>query len=260
MKSVESSSLEQAAEIWRASKVAVALTGAGISVASGIPDFRSPEGLWSEFDPMEYATLDAFIQEPSKVWQMFLAVSKLAKASKANSTHMALAELEKANKLKAIITQNIDGLHQLAGSKTVIEMHGCGRILACPECNYEEDVPETGLQAEPVPCPRAKTIPGSHRVHRYLKPNVILFGEDLKREVMQDIIHWQNSIDLLVIIGTSADVYPAAALPNAVKALGAKIIEINVEPTRVSRTLSPCFLKGKAEEILPTLQKLVLLT
>ncbi|MBI4851889.1 MAG: NAD-dependent deacylase [Acidobacteria bacterium] len=258
MKSVEYSSLEQAAEIWRASKVAVALTGAGISVASGIPDFRSPKGLWSEFAPMEYATLDAFIQEPNKVWQMFLAVNKLARECQANTAHTSLAELEKADKLKAVITQNIDGLHQLAGSKNVIEMHGCGRILACPECNYTEALPEAGLQIEPVPCPRARTIPGSHRTHRYLKPNVILFGEDLKREVIQDIIHWQNSMDLLIIIGTSADVYPAAALPNAVKALGAKIIEINVEPTRVSRTLSPCFLQGKAEEILPPLQKLVL--
>lgn len=258
MKSVESCSLEQAAEIWRASKVVVALTGAGISVASGIPDFRSPEGLWNEFDPMEYATLDAFIQEPSKVWQMFLAVSNLARKSTANPAHIALAEIEKANKLKAVITQNIDGLHQLAGNKHVIEMHGCGRVLSCPECNYSEDVPETGLQAEPVPCPRSKTIPGSHRTHHYLKPDVILFGEELKREVMQDIIHWQNSMDLLVIIGTSADVYPAAALPNAVKALGAKIIEINLEPTRVSRTLSPCFVQGRAEEILPKLQKLVL--
>ncbi len=258
MKSVESSSLEQTAEIWRASKVTVALTGAGISVASGIPDFRSPEGLWSEFDPMEYATLETFIQDPEKVWQVFLAVSKLARQASFNPGHKALAELEKASKLKAVITQNIDGLHQLAGSKNVVEMHGCGRTLACPECGYTEAVPETGLQPEPVPCPRARTLPGSHQTHRYLKPNVILFGEDVKREAIQNIIHWQNSMDLLVIIGTSADVYPAAALPNAVKALGAKIIEINLEPTRISRTLSPCFLKGKAEEILPELQKLVL--
>jgi NAD-dependent deacetylase len=258
MKNIESSSLEQAAEIWRASKVAVALTGAGISVASGIPDFRSPQGLWSEFDPMEYATLETFIQEPEKVWQMFLAVSKLARSASANSAHKALAEFEKASKLKAIITQNIDGLHQLAGSKKVIEMHGCGRILACPECGYTEDVPEIGLQPEPVPCPRARTLPAKHQMYRYLKPDVILFGEVLKQEVMQDIIHWQNSLDLLVIIGTSADVHPAAALPTAVKALGGKIIEINVEPTRISRTLSPCFLQGKAEEILPALQKLVL--
>lgn len=258
MQSVERSKLEEAAKVWRASKSAVALTGAGISVASGIPDFRSSEGLWAEFDPMEYATLEAFIHEPKKVWQMFLAVSQLVRASSPNAAHVALAELEKAGRLKAVVTQNIDGLHQVAGSKKVIEMHGCGRVLACPECGYTEDVPLTGLQPEPIACPRLATIPGSHRTFHYLKPNVILFGEELHRDVMQDIIHWQNAMDLLVIIGTSAEVYPAAALPSAVHALGAKIIEINTEPTRISRTRADYFLQGKAEEIIPELQKLVL--
>jgi NAD-dependent deacetylase len=258
MQSVEISKIEDAAKAWRASKAVVALTGAGISVASGIPDFRSSDGLWSEFDPMEYATLDTFIHEPKKVWEMFLAVSKLVRAASPNPAHTALAELEKAGKLHAVITQNIDGLHQVAGSQKVVEMHGCGRVLACPECGYTEDVPQTGLQAEPVLCPRLNTLPGSHRTFHYLKPNVILFGEELHRDVIQDVIHWQNAMDLLVIIGTSAEVYPAAALPSAVHALGAKIIEINTEFNRHSRTRADYCLQGKAEDILPKLQNLIL--
>ena len=258
MTSAENSNLEKAAEIWRTSKTAVALTGAGVSVASGIPDFRSSGGLWDEFEPMEYATLNTFIDEPEKVWKMFLAVSSQVRQASPNPAHIALAELEKAGKLRAVITQNIDGLHQVAGSKAVVEMHGCGRTLACPECGYHELTPTTGLPPEPVPCPRVATVPGSHQLFHYLKPDVILFGEDLKREVMQEIIHWQNSLDLLVIIGTSAEVHPAAGLPTAVHALGAKIIEINLEPTRITKTRTDCFLQGKAEEVLPALQKLIL--
>lgn len=251
-------SLTKAAELLRTSRSAVALTGAGISVASGIPDFRSPEGLWSEFDPMEYATMDAFTEDPKKVWQMFVAVSRLVRKAHPNVAHIALAELEHAGRLKALITQNIDGLHQLAGSKKVVELHGTGRILACPDCNYQEPTPEPGLQPEPVPCPRVATVPGTHHQHKFLKPAVVLFGEDVKHEAYMEFIHWQNTMDLLLIVGTSVDVYPAVALPSAVKALGGKIIEVNLSPTRITETLTDCFLEGRAEEILPALTKMVL--
>lgn len=244
-----SDQITHAVEMLHASQVAVALTGAGISVASGIPDFRSPQGLWSEFEPMEYATIEAFIADPHKVWKMFKAVSRLVRAASPNAAHKALAELEQGGRLQAVITQNIDGLHQVAGTRTIVELHGTGRRLACPECGYQETTPEQGLPDQPVPCPHA----AGHTVHRYLKPDVILFGEDLKRHAYLDFVRWQNSLDLLLIIGTSAEVYPAAALPSAVKALGARIIEINAEPTRITRTLTDCFLQGNAEQILPAL-------
>lgn len=244
--------IDEAVEIWRASHSPVALTGAGISVASGIPDFRSPKGLWEEFEPMEYATIEAFIHDPHKVWRMFQAVSQLMRTAQPNPAHIVLAELEKAHRLDAVITQNIDGLQQLAGSKNVIELHGTVRTLGCPECGYTEPMPATGVGAAPKACPRYTTT--THRQHRYLKPDVILFGEDIKREVFQAFIRWQNSMDLLIIIGTSAEVYPAAALPAAVRALGAQIIEINCEPTRITENITTCFLAGRAEEILPKLK------
>lgn len=254
---VNDKDLTRAAELLRASNKAVALTGAGISVASGIPDFRSPEGIWHSFDPMEYATIEAFITHPEKVWQMFIAVSRLVRQASPNAAHQALAAFEQAGRLQAVITQNIDGLHQVAGSHNVIELHGTGRVLACPECGYTEPTPDTGLQDEPVACPRVATVPGSHRVYRFLKPSVVLFGEELPRNAFQEFIHWQNSLDLLLIVGTSADVYPAAALPSAVKALGAHIIEINLEPTRISG-IADAFLQGRAEDVLPALQAKVL--
>jgi NAD-dependent deacetylase len=249
--------LTRAAELLRNSQNAVALTGAGVSVASGIPDFRSPEGIWHKFDPMEFATIETFITHPEKVWQMFKAVSMLVREATPNAAHYSLAALEQAGRLQTVITQNIDGLHQVAGSKNVIELHGTGRVLACPECGYNEPTPETGLQSDPVPCPRVTTVPGSHRIYRFLKPSVVLFGEELPRNAFQEFIHWQNSLDLLMIIGTSADVYPAAALPSAVKALGAHIIEINVGPTRITG-IADAYLQGKSEDILPQLQAKVL--
>jgi NAD-dependent deacetylase len=246
--------LVQAAEMLKKSRMAVALTGAGISVASGIPDFRSPEGLWSVFDPMEYATIDAFIEAPHKVWQMFRAVGRLLGTASPNPAHRALAAMESAGLLHAVITQNIDGLHQAAGSSNVVELHGTGYKLACPECGYSEPLVGTELPPEPVSCPRS--VKG-HRIHRYMKPDVVLFGELLKPAVLMELMRWQNSLDLLLVVGTSAEVYPAAALPSAVKARGIPIIEINPEPTRISDILTDYFLQGKAEDLLPALEQLV---
>ncbi|MEW6734754.1 MAG: NAD-dependent deacylase [Acidobacteriota bacterium] len=255
MKRFSNQELTHAAELLGSSRVVVALTGAGISVASGIPDFRSPTGLWSEFDPMEYATIEAFIAQPQKVWRMFQAVSRLVEKGQPNPAHKALAALEQAGRLHAVITQNIDGLHQSAGSKNVIELHGTGRLLACPECGYSEPTPPNGLPAEPPLCPHAAL---NHRIHRFMKPDVVLFGEQLKLKVVAELTNWQNSLDLLLVVGTSAEVFPAAALPHTVKALGACVIEINTEPTRITNSLTNCFLQGNAEIVLPALaQKLL---
>jgi NAD-dependent deacetylase len=247
-----SNDLSQAAALLKQSDCNVALTGAGISVASGIPDFRSSDGLWTIFDPMEYATLAAFLHQPEKVWQMFQAVHNTLLGCKPNSAHLALAQLEVAKRLQAVITQNIDGLHQLAGNGTVLELHGNTQSLACPGCGYRQPFDLSQFPPAPVPCPQLAVLPQDHQQAQYLKPDVILFGEDLQPEIIRQFWYWQNKIDVLLVVGTSADVYPAASLPRIVKELGGKVIEINVQPTAVS-ALADYTLRGRAEIILPQL-------
>jgi NAD-dependent deacetylase len=252
MNNNSSPNLSHAAALIKQSDCTVALTGAGISVASGIPDFRSPNGLWTVFDPLEYATLPAFLQQPEKVWRMFQAVHNTLRGCQPNPAHLALAQLEAAQKLQAVITQNIDGLHQLAGSQNVIELHGNTQSLACPGCDYYQPLDPTQFPPDPVPCPQLTVLPQDHQQAQYLKPAVILFGEDLQPTVMRQFWYWQNKIEVLLVIGTSADVYPAASLPRIVKDLGGKIIEINVQPTAIS-TIADYVLTGKAEMLLPQL-------
>ncbi|MCZ6690027.1 MAG: hypothetical protein O7H41_10520 [Planctomycetota bacterium] len=144
---------------------AVALTGAGISVPSGIPDFRSPGGIWEKFDPMEYATIDAFLRDPAKVWEFFVELDELLLGAEPNPAHEALARLEAIGLLDGVITQNVDNLHRQAGSKIVVEFHGSGRQLICPGCGGRR-YPEPDMQIPPVcSCGQA------------MKPDVVLFGE-----------------------------------------------------------------------------------
>ncbi len=146
---------------------AVALTGAGISVESGIPDFRSAGGLWEKFNPMEYATIDAFIRDPRKVWRMLTSLADLLEQAEPNPAHSALARLEKAGLLTGVVTQNVDNLHQRAGSVRVVEFHGNGQRLLCLSCHKVYDAGDVGELGSPPQC-------GCGEI---LKPDVVLFGE-----------------------------------------------------------------------------------
>ncbi len=141
--------IEQAAARLRASSWAVALTGAGISVESGIPDFRSPEGLWSKYDPMEYGDIRSFRMNPGKVWRMLVDMDRMLQGAQPNPAHYALASLEREGILKGVITQNVDSLHQRAGSLTVVEFHGHGRSARCDQCGRE--VPREALELKDLP-------------------------------------------------------------------------------------------------------------
>ncbi len=203
----------------------VALTGAGISVESGIPDFRSPGGLWTVFPPDEYAGLDVFLHNPEKAWRLYRAIDRTLAGAAPNPAHEALARLECAGHLAGIITQNVDGLHQRAGNRTVVEMHGDHQQLQCLDCGKLVAVDASVRKGEHVPRCRQCDSP--------LKPNVVLFGENVRGTRRIDAL--LDGCDLLLVVGTSAQVYPAASLPGLVKANDGLILEFNTETTALTR-------------------------
>lgn len=238
--------LAEAAVALQAAKKAVALTGAGISVGSGIPDFRSPGGVWTVFSPEEYATLDVFYRDPAKAWELFRALGKVLVGKRPNAAHLALAELERLGWLRGVITQNIDNLHQQAGSRTVFEIHGDHQHLQCLHCGDLFPIDPGLYQDVGVPLCAHCSFP--------LKPNVVLFGESVRD--IEAIHQFVADCDLLLVIGTSAQVYPAAALPATVRQNGGRIIECNREPALsfAGAGQSDFFLQG---DVVLTLPKLV---
>jgi NAD-dependent deacetylase len=207
-----------AAKIIINSKKCIALTGAGISAESGIPTFRSKGGLWNSYDPTVYASIDTFVTDPSKYWSIRGDFIRNYNDFSPNQGHIALAGLEKAGFLKCIITQNIDGLHRKAGSQKVLEIHGSLRDIFCMSCGRMYIAPDV------PPGDAPKCLCGG-----VLKPNTVLFGEALPHNVLIEAEEYASSCDVMLLIGTSAMVYPAAYLPVMAKKNGAKIIEINLE-------------------------------
>lgn len=240
--------LKEAAEIIRKANYVIALTGAGISVESGIPDFRSAGGLWEKYDPSVYAHIDSFRRSPEMIWDMLFEMIDLTRNAKPNPAHVALAEMEKKNILKAIVTQNIDNLHQEAGSKNVIEFHGNAHHLECLECGYTEPVTSTDFGGKPPRCKKCKSI---------MKPRVIFFGEMIPQQALMESQMLANSADAILVIGTSAIVYPASSIPYIAKQNRAKVIEMNVEHTGLTNAITDIFIQGKAGDTLPRLLELI---
>ena len=226
---------------------AVALTGAGISVESGIPDFRGNDGLWTRYDPAEYATIDAFRRNPGKVWRMLREVDDLCVKARPNPAHSALAGMERSGHIKAVITQNIDGLHQEAGSTRVIEFHGNGRWLVCQKCSTR--YPREKVTVEELP-PRC----GCDGV---LKPDVVLFGEPIPYEAVVRAHEELKRCDVMLIVGTSGLVSPAADIPYSARSRGARIVEVNLEPTPYTNTISDLFFPASASRVLAGIEKVV---
>ena len=230
--------MTRAAEAICQSQKTLALTGAGISVESGIPDFRSRGGLWERFDPMEYGTIEAFQADPEKVWKMLEEVSVLLDQARPNPAHTGLARLQKMGLLQAIITQNIDNLHQEGGASRVIEYHGNANTLSCLRCKQQYNAHEIEGQGPP------KCDCG-----QILKPDVVFFGEPIPLKALQESYELAADCNTLLVLGTSAEVAPANTLPQAAKDGGATVIEINVEPTVLTNYLTDIFLQGKASEV-----------
>ena len=212
------SAYRDAARLLAEEKPCVVLTGAGISAESGIPTFRSKGGLWEKYDPTVYASIEVFRRDPSKYWEIRGEFIRNYDRYRPNAAHLAVAELEQAGIIRQVITQNIDGLHRKAGSSKVIEIHGSLREIICLQCGKEYLAPKVPTGSPP--CCDCGGV---------LKPNTVLFGESLPPEALESASHEAQSCRTMLVIGTSAVVYPAAALPSLARQHGAKIIEVNIE-------------------------------
>lgn len=224
---------------------AVALTGAGISVDSGIPDFRGPGGIWERYDPMEVAHIQAFHENPEKVWGLFHELYDLLDRAEPNAGHLGLGNLESLGFLKTVITQNVDGLHQKAGNSNVIEYHGNNRLLVCLRCDHrykKKELPPWCRSS--LPRCACETI---------LKPDMILFGEPIQTEIQLRAQEAAQQCKVMLVVGTSATVYPAAAIPSLAKRNGAVIIEINLQKTPLTETITDIFLPGSTTQVFPRL-------
>ena len=226
------------------SQKTIAFTGAGISVESGIPDFRGAQGLWQKYDPEEYAHIQAFYSNPDKVWRMLKDMFELIMTAKPNPAHIGLAQLEQMGYLSSIVTQNVDGLHQAAGSKNVIEFHGSHRTFSCLKCSQKIDGNSFTMEDLPARCPRCSSL---------LKPDVVFFGEPIPWEAQVNSLKESKACTAVLVIGTSAVVYPAASIPIMAKERGAKVIEINMEPTPLTNEISDYLICGTAGEIMPAI-------
>lgn len=219
--------ISQAAQLLQRAKRVVALTGAGISTPSGIPDFRSPgSGLWKRADPMEVASFWGFNAHPDSFYEWFKPLVELIVNAQPNPAHRALAELETMGKLRTVITQNIDDLHQVAGSQRVLQVHGHMRQATCIRCMHQVDA--TPLIREYL---RDSSVPRCTQCGGPMKPNVVLFGEMLPVRVMYDAEQEAQQCDVMLVAGSSLEVAPAGDLPLVAKKHGAQIIIVNQSPT-----------------------------
>jgi NAD-dependent deacetylase len=225
----------------RASRVAV-LTGAGISAESGIPTFRGAGGLWRNFRAEELATPQAFERDPKLVWEWYEWRRGLIAQAEPNEAHRALAQLERGKQPFALITQNVDGLHDRAGSRTIWKVHGDIWTLRCSRCGRER----VDLSIPLRPLPPVCACGGLER------PGVVWFGEGLPENVWQGAVAASRQAEVFLVVGTSAVVYPAAGLVELARSSGAKVIEVNVAESAVSEAVDYCLL-GPAAQILPQL-------
>jgi NAD-dependent deacetylase len=239
---------ERLAALIRENQPCVVLTGAGASTESGIPDFRSPTGIWAEFDPMEYATLGAFQRDPRKVWRFYAPRFDMLAGAEPNRVHTALAALEREGLVRAVVTQNIDTLHERAGSRDVIEVHGSIRTSSCLACGARyslgEVVPLIEAGDGAPACPACGAI---------LKPDVVFFDELLPPGAMERATALAEEAGLLLVVGSGLEVYPVAGLPQATLDAGGKVAVVNQTPTWVDRQ-AVLVLRDQAGAVLAAVQ------
>ncbi len=238
-----------AEKIVEAKGCTVALTGAGISTPSGIPDFRSPGGLWSRVDPSIF-DISYFNSRPDITWLKYLEMIEEIRDKQPNPAHRALAELEEKGLLEAVITQNIDGLHQKAGSRRVLEIHGNAYRAVCTACGARypiDEALEKVRKGEPPKCPRCGGL---------LKPDVVFFGEPLPYKVYMEALRLAKTCKVFLAIGSSLVVQPAASLPLHAHSSGAFLAIINLQPTPLD-PIADEVIHGRVEETLPLIARLV---
>ncbi len=241
--------LMETASAWKKARRVLVFTGAGMSAESGVPTFRGPGGIWNRFDVEKAAYLQSFLTDPRPFWELARELMLKAEA-RPHPGHYALARLEKKGYLQGVITQNIDGLHQKAGSREVYELHGSLDRLDCLDCQREYSW--EGISGE-VESGEVKCACGSKKV----KPRIVFFGESLPREVMDRSMEIAGDCDLLLVVGSSLGVFPAASIPQLAWQRGAKMVLINSEKTYYDDMFNWVFRKS-AGRVLPELEKIIL--
>ncbi len=241
--------IKEVAEALQEAKYAIAMTGAGISVSSGVPPFRGENGLWSKYNPI-ILELNYFHAYPRESWTVIREIfyNFFGKA-KPNEAHYALAHFQESGFLNEIITQNIDNLHQQAGSSTIIEFHGSAQRLVCTKCYKSFPVKDFNLEQIPPLCPHDKAL---------LKPDFVFFGEGIPANAYEKALEAVKKTDLLLVIGTTGEVVPASQFPYQAKQNRAKIVEINPAHSVYTDTITDIFIKEKSEIVLPKIAKQLL--
>lgn len=244
--------LQKAAAMLRGARHAVAFTGAGISTPSGIPDFRSAEsGLWQKYDPMAVASLGVFQSHPEKFYNWLRPLLQAIWAANPNPAHLALAQMETAGIIQAVISQNIDDLHQRAGSKSVYEVHGSLRTMSCACCG--ETYPSTQFRDQLT---YDDQMPRCPRCGRVMKPDITLFGEMLPEDTWQEAESHCAKADVMLVAGSSLEVWPAATLPELAVQNGARLIVCNLTPTHLNAR-ADVVLDADVADTLPRIASLV---
>lgn len=241
-----SEKIKRAAKILRQAKHAIAFTGAGISVESGVPAFRGSQGLWTRYDP-KVLEIDYFLKNGEECWPYIKEIfyDHFGRAVP-NAAHRALARMEQAGLLKCVVTQNIDDLHQRAGSRAVYEFHGNSSRLLCLKCGAAVAADKVDWDRLPPRCPRDRSI---------LKPDFIFFGEAIPPQAAQGAFENAARSDVCVVVGSTGEVTPAAFVPVRAKEKGAFIIEVNPEESRFTREITDLYLPGKAGEVLGAIER-----
>ncbi len=227
------------AELIRARQPCVVLTGAGVSTDSGIPDFRSREGIWASYDPLEVASSDGFRRDPARVWEFYARRLAVLADAEPNDAHRALTRLEELGLAEAIVTQNVDGLHQRAGSRNVLELHGSIRSAVCPACGTRVAAAQV-LDLLPLPTCGCGEI---------LKPGVVLFGELLPVAELEEATMLARRAGLLLAVGSTLEVHPVAGLPLETQRAGGVLAIVNRGPTALDGA-ADLRLEGNAATIL----------
>ena len=238
--------LQEAAELIRNSDYLVAFTGAGISVESGIPPFRGEDGIWSRYDP-GILEISRYLDEPEETWPVINELFyKYFADAQPNEAHHFLSFLEKKGKLKALVTQNIDNLHQDAGSGRVIEYHGNSQWLSCTACGDKVRATAEVITEDAPRCSKDGML---------MKPDFVFFGEAIPEQAASHANAAAEKSDVMLLIGTTGEVMPASLVPRLAKNFGSKIVEINPQETVYTSSITDIFLSGKAAEVCTLLKK-----
>jgi len=245
-----SGELTRAAELVAAARRGVAFTGAGVSAESGIRTYRGQGGLWRQYDPYKVASIEGFRRDPAVYWGVASQGWTMFREARPNPGHVALVELEAAGHLAGVVTQNTDGLHRDAGTRKLIELHGNGRRVRCLDCGATEPRPDVQARLDRELPPHCLVCHGIH-----LKPDVVFFGEPLPSAAMMEAFRMARECDLMLVVGSSLQVYPAADVPEVAADRSVPVVIVNDEPTPLD-VAAAVVVRGRAGEALPEIARL----